>query len=99
MSHRSSRRFFHRLWRFNAVVIAAVALMALAYGALAGFYIARDALRTRNVASIAPAAPADEAQQSQRAGQTPQLEALSFSQVGDTHVMYAALSSVDRATL
>ena len=96
MSSGFSRRFFHRLWRFNAVVIAAVAVMGLAYGALAGFYIARDVFGTRNVSSIAPVAPVTQDHGRQGEGQQPALETLGFSRLPDAQFMWAAMTSVDR---
>ena len=99
MYSRFSRRFFQRLWRFNAIVIAAVALMGLGYGALAGYYITRDMLRTRNVASIAPAAPAAETSRQPESGPVAHLETLSFSRLPDLDVMYAAMTSVDRMSV
>lgn len=90
-----SKRFFHVLWRFNAIVIAAVALMALAYGALAGFYIVRDVMRTRNVASIAiaPVNTQPFSGTNERPTSRPALEIRQFTKVEGHDVLRAAMTS------
>lgn len=41
-----------RLWDFNAVVIAMVAIMALGFGTLASYHLAKDVLAKRHVTNV-----------------------------------------------
>ncbi|CAA0106911.1 Uncharacterised protein [BD1-7 clade bacterium] len=47
-----SNRFFHRVWQFNAVVIALAGVLALALLLFASYHVIRDATRERAVTNV-----------------------------------------------
>ena len=96
----TSKMFFRWLWRFNAVAIASVALMALAYGALAGVFIARDVLKIRNVAGVAPARSPEQTQAGKTdvSGNESTLVPSGFSRIPGHDTLWSALRSRDRMT-
>lgn len=49
--------FFHRVWQFNALAIAALSALGILVGSFAAFHIARDLLRDRHVGGLARTAP------------------------------------------
>lgn len=87
--------FFRNLWRFNALIIAAVALMALAYGVLIGLFLVRDFVRPRHVASIAPAGTTEHHEKAASQREAPNLSVQNFHPINGHDVMWAPLYSRD----
>ncbi|MGD9784930.1 MAG: hypothetical protein AB7E80_12170 [Hyphomicrobiaceae bacterium] len=91
------RPLFRSIWRFNALVIATVGLMMLAYGSLLGTMLLRDFLRPRFVADILPVA-GDVAARPQTAAERPRADVRSMSRIEGRDVLWGPLGSQEHVT-
>lgn len=88
-----SRQINSWIWRFNAYVIAAAGLIAIALGTFALYQVSKNLLRQRHVGALATAPKTSTSPANQAAQSKPNFTIGRFGRIAGTPILRAAISS------